>query len=112
MAKITNEQKLDALKAWLKENNIAFIENYESRFGITMDLKLPDLMIAVFLSDDKDREEEIYNLGKERHKMRFTYKPFFIRESETKEFILEKIQNCCFERMVWLQRRFEKANNK
>jgi hypothetical protein len=111
MAKITNEQKLEALKAWLKENNIAFVENHESRFGMTIDIKIPNLAIAIFLSDgNKEKEDAIYNAKSGHMKLYHVYKPFFIRESETKEFILEKIQNCCFERMVWLQKRFEKNN--
>lgn len=125
MAKFTNEQKLEALKEWLKENNIEYIENHKSNFGVTIDVKIPSLMIAVFLSDgDKEKEQTIYNArndkwsqfgtftGKGGWKLHYVYKPFFIRESETKKFVLEKISNCCFERMVELQKRFEKKNNK
>lgn len=120
---MTNKEKLEALKAFLKENNVKFIEDYRSNFGVTMDLKLPDLMIAVFMSDgDKEKEHSIYNArndkwsqfgtftGKGGWKLHYVYKPFFIRESETKAFVLEKIQNCCFERMVRMQKQFEKKN--
>ena len=117
MAKMTNEQKLEALKGWLKENNIGFIENYKSNFGVTMDLKIPSLMIAVFLSKTEKRsewEESIYHakLKKGRTELHWKYRPFFIRESETKAFVLEKIQNCCFECMVKMQRKFEKEQKK
>lgn len=109
---MTNEEKLEALKAFLKENNVRFVENHVSKFGVTMDLKLPDLMIAVFLSDDKIFEEDVYNVGIGKHKMRFVYKPFFIRESESLDFIIEKMQNCIVERMVLMQKRWEKKNGK
>ena len=109
MAKITNEQKLEALKSWLTENNIEYVENHESRFGVKIDVKIPNLKIAVFLSDgDKKKENAIYNSVSGRWKLYHVYKPFFVRETETKAFVLEKIQNCCFDRMVWLQKQFEK----
>lgn len=107
---MSNEVKLEALKAFLKANNVRYIENHQSNFGVTIDLKLPDLMIAVFMSDSKEREEEIYNIGNNKCKMRYFYKLFFIRESESQEFIYEKMQNCIVERMMLLQRRFEKNN--
>ena len=99
MAKISNEQKLEAVKDWLRENNIKFEENHETNNGLMFDVWVPSLMIAVHLGDDDDK---FY---------RKTYrwcKPFFIRESETKAFVLEKIQNCCYDRMMWLQKKFEK----
>ena len=113
MAKVTNEKKLEAVKGWLRDNNIEFIEDYYSGFGVRMAVKIPSLMIAIFLSDgDKINESKIYFAGRKGHRLCFKYKPFFIRESETKAFELEKIRNCCFDRMVWMQRRFEKEQNK
>ena len=114
---MTNEEKLEALKAFLSENNVRFIENYKSKYGVVMDLKLPDLMIAVFLSYGEKRcefEETIYNTGEGngKYKLRYVYKPFFIRESESVEFIIKKMQNCIVERMVLMQKRWEKKNSK
>lgn len=109
---MTNKEKLEALKAFLKENNVRFIENHVSNYGVTIDLKLPDLMIAVFVSNGKEHEELIYNTRSGRFKMRFVYRMFFIRESESEDFIIEKMQNCIVERMILMQRRFEKKNNK
>lgn len=109
---MSNEEKLESLKAFLKANNVKFIENHKSNFGVTIDLKLPDLMIAVFVIDSKAREEEIFNLGNGKSKMRYFYKLFFIRKSESQEFIYEKMQNCIIDRMMLMQRRFEKANKK
>lgn len=109
---MTNKKKLEALKAFLTENNVRFIENYQSKFGVTMDLKLPDLMIAVFLSEGKDKDEEIYNTQAGKWKMRFFYKPFFIRDSDAKKFVLEKMQSCIVDRMVAMQKRWEKKSKK
>lgn len=109
---MSNKEKLESLKAFLKANNVKFIENHKSKFGVTIDLKLPDLMIAVFVIDSKVREEEIFNLGSGKCKMRYFYKLFFIRESESQEFIYEKMQNCIVDRMILMQRRFEKSNKK
>ena len=113
MKQQTSKQKMDALKAFLKENNVKFLENYHSNFGVTMDIMIPELKIAVFVShDDKKREDAIYNSGSCHHKMRWIYKPFFVRDSESAEFILEKMQNCIVDRMVWLQKCWEKRNRK
>lgn len=114
MPKVSNEKKLEAVKEWLRENNIEFIENYESGFKVTMDLKIPSLMIAVFLSnDDRNREEYIYwKRGKYKQRFHWKYGLLFIRESETKEFVLEKLQNCCYRRMLRLQREWQAAKER
>lgn len=101
---MTNEEKLEGLKAFLTENGIKFIENYKSGLHVLMDLKLPDYMIAVHLSDDKD--DEFY------HRTFRQYKPFFIRESETPDFIIEKMQNCITDIMVKRQKIYEKKQKK
>lgn len=108
-----NKKKLEALKAFLKENNVKFVENYASRFGVTMDLKLPNLYIAVFLSNDnKEEDNQKYYANTGKQKLYRVYKPFFIRKSESQEFVIEKMQNCIFDQMMKLQKRFENANNK
>lgn len=104
MKEITNDEKVAALKKWLKENNVEFKENYKTKAGVEIDLWLPKLFIAVHVGDDP--ESKFY---------RNTFmwcKPFFVRESESKEFVLEKIQNCCYDQMMWLQKRFERNNKK
>ena len=109
MPRISNQKKLEAVKQWLSENGINYIENHKSGFGVTIDLKIPSLMIAVFLSDGNlGKETEIFNARKKFWPLHWTYQPFFIRESETKEFVIEKIQNCCYNRMVYMQRKWEK----
>lgn len=103
MAKMTNEQKLEAMKEWLRENNVEFSEDIE-RKGVHIDLWIPKLFIAVHVGDDP--ESTFYR------KTFMWCKPFFIRESETKAFVLEKLQNCCFDQMLFLQRRWQNTQIK
>ena len=112
MAKISNEEKLKAIKDFLRENNVDFVENYHSKnYNLDMELCIKNLMIAVFLSDDdKEYEESIYTKRTKNNKRPFytMYNPFFIRKSETKKFVLEKMQNCIVKRMMILQKRWQK----
>ena len=104
MKEVTNEQKLEAVKSWLSENNIAFKENHVTRAGLQMSLWVPKLFIAIHVGDDPD--SVFYKK---------TYKwchPFYIRSSETQDFVLEKLQNCCYEQMLFLQKKWERKNAK
>ena len=102
MAKLTNEQKLEAVKSWLKKNNVDFKENRVTKQGLKIDLWLPKLFIAIHLGADDTFYQKTFKWCK----------PFFIRDEETKEFVLEKIQNCCYDQMMYMQKKFEKQNNK
>lgn len=112
MPKITNEEKLKALRNFLNKNKIPFINNYHSKtFNVDMAIKVKKLRIAVFLSDgDKDYEMSLIFApsGYNGSPLRNTYNPFFIRKSDTKKFVLEKMQNCIAKRMMMLQRRWQK----
>jgi hypothetical protein len=89
---MTNRDKLEAIKAFLRENNLNFEENHFSKSRkINIDLVVYPYRIAIHFSDDKDRE--FFNKTK-RH-----YHPFFIRDIESEEFVLEKMQNCIIEEM-------------
>ena len=102
---MTNEEKLEKLKEWLKDNNVPFKENYESRSqGIRFDLRVEKLLIAVIISSERDNE--IF------HRIKRTYAPFFIRESESPEFIIEKMQNCIVDRMLKQQKALENEAKK
>ena len=97
---MTNKEKLEALKQWLTENKVKFEENHYSKTkSITFDLLIAAHRIVVHLSDEKD--QAFYK------KVRKYYKPFFIREGETVEFIIEKMQNCIADQMVQAQKQFE-----
>ena len=123
MPKISNLKKLEALKDFLTENNIPFIENHYSKlYGLDIPVKITGLRIAVFLSDgNKNVENAIYN-KENRNKDEVliplfkTYKPFFIRTTDSKAFVIEKMQNCLRDRMLSMQKKWlkkqMKANNK
>ena len=82
---MNNEQKLELLKQWLQENGFNYKENYESHScGVTIPLRVIQPRIAVYVGHDN----AFY------HKVKKAYNPFFIREEETMDFILEKMQNC------------------
>ena len=110
----TKEQKLEALKAFLKENNIPFEENYYSKsFDVTIVLRVINLRIAVFFSEGLEKDTElIHKKNKYGVSLNWVYNPFFIRENETEEFTLEKMQNCAFDRMVKMQEAWQKNQNK
>lgn len=114
MAKLTQEKKLEVLKDWLRENNLPFIENHESNYGVMMDVKIPSLMIAIFVSNgDEEWEYERFAATTDRkHWLHQTYAPFFIRPTDTKAFTLEKIQNCCRDRMIWMQQKYMREMDK
>ena len=78
-----------------------------------MALKVRKVRIAVFLSNgDKEEEKKIVNTPSvlEGMPLNHMYNPFFIRESDTMDFVIEKMQNCLFTRMMQLQKRWEKKN--
>ena len=112
MAKISNEEKLKALRNFLNENKIPFINNYHSKtFNVDMAIKVKKLRIAVFISNDDKEFEDSMVFAKSSYSgapLRNVYNPFFIRKSDTKKFVLEKMQNCIVKRMMMLQRKWQK----
>jgi hypothetical protein len=102
---MTNQEKLEKLKEWLRGNDIPFDENYTSKSrGVTFDLRVKKPLIGVCISSERDRE--IFD------KVKRVYAPFFIRESETAEFVIEKMQNCIVNKMMQAQRELEKKNKR
>ena len=112
MAKISNEEKLKALRHFLNENKIPFINDYHSKtFNVDMVIKVKRLRIAVFISNDDKEFEDRMVFAKSNYSgapLRNVYNPFFIRKSDTKKFVLEKMQNCIVKRMMILQKRWQK----
>ena len=97
---MTNLEKLDALKAFLRENALDFIENKTIKSGITIDLLVLKYNVAVHLSDEHD--QRFFK------RTRNNYHPFYIRESETVEFIIEKMQNCLTTVMVDMHKSYQR----
>lgn len=95
---MTNKEKLEALKAFLRENNLEYEENFKSKF-CNVDLMVTKHNVAVHLSDQNDQ--------KFFKQCRHFYHPFFIRDNESIEFIIEKMQNCIIDRMQKQQKKLE-----
>ena len=98
MAKVSNEKKLEAVKDWLRENNIKYLEAHDLNKSLKADMWIPSLMIAVHVGEDDGFYKKTYRWCK----------PFFIRDNETLKFVIEKIQNCCYDQIIKMQRKFEK----
>lgn len=99
---MTNKEKLEVLKAFLNENGIPFKENV-MRKGQMFDLLIGQYLICVRLSDEND--QRFYEVVK------YFYHPLFIRENETPEFVIEKMQNLIIDIMKKQQNRFLKKKN-
>lgn len=103
MPKITNEQKLQVIKDFLTKNGIAFTENHVSKWcGVTIPLAVTKHRVAVRIGDD----DEFY------HKTKGKYFPIFIRDTDTKAKVLEKIQNTIIKSMVTNQKKLNKQAKK
>lgn len=98
---MSNREKLEVLKTFLKENNIPFKENV-TRKGQRLDLFIGKYLICVRLSDEND--QKFYEV------IKYFYRPFFIRESETAEFVVEKMQNLIIDIMKKRQKKTMKKN--
>lgn len=104
MARVSNEKKLEAVKGWLKENNVKYVEEHVTKAGLKIDLWLPSLFIAIHVGEDGT--DFFYK------KTCKWCKPFFIRESETQAFVLEKIQNCAYDQMLYMQKKWQAEQKK
>lgn len=102
MPKISNEQKMEAIKDFLVENDIPFEENHTSkRCGLTIPLAVMKHRIAIRVGDSQD----FYLATKGK------YYPIFIRDEDTKAKALEKIQNTIIKSMTRLQYYLDKKKN-
>lgn len=101
---MTKKEKFEHLKEFLQEQKISFLENCKTRLGVIMDLEVVKFRIAVHVSDETD--DDFFKNTRRR------YKPFFIREEESMEFIIEKMQNCICDVMMQRQKNFERKNAK
>lgn len=83
---MTNGQKLDELRVWLHDHNIGYNEAYNLD-GVECDLWISLYRVAVIA--DGSKADEVYPKLTENH-----VRAFFIREGETKNFVVEKMRNC------------------
>lgn len=80
---MSNEKKLEALKDWLTEHGYPFTENYNIKNHVA-DLFVTKPNVAVKIGDDDAFFKRVKHFAS----------PFFIRDNESVEFILEKMENC------------------
>lgn len=81
---MTNKEKLEFLKTWLKEHNIPFQCDVAYKAGrVTIPLWIPRYRVAVRILDD-----DHWFLALRR----FVY-PVFIRDEDTADFVLTKVSN-------------------
>ena len=113
---MTNQDKLEGLKKFLQENGLEYIEQYRSsKYNLTMDLLVKKLRIAVFISDgDPEHEKSLVYATKQngRYWLTKVYNPFFIRDSDSMEFVIEKMQNTIIKRMMQAQKRWQKEQRR
>jgi len=101
---MTREQKekMDVIINFLRENQIASYLGYKGGIKVNPDLYIPKHKIMVKISEGKEKDDIFF------HKVKYKYHPLFIREAETKEFVLEKMQNLIIDLMKQKQKRYEK----
>lgn len=108
---MTNEEKLESVKAFLNENKLKFFTNFVSRrTGRHPEVYVPLHRIMVKISEGTEKDTEFFKA------VRFKYHPLFIRETETEEFVLEKMKNLIVDCMTKghriHQKYYDKKQNK
>lgn len=77
-------EKIEVLKSWLTENKVKYQEDVvHAGKGIHIDLYLPKYLIAVHIGDDSDFFQKVKNF----------LHPVFVREQDSAEFLIKKVQN-------------------
>jgi len=98
-----NEQKLKKLRQFLAKNNVRYCENfYNSRYGIVADLAVPSLYIVVNVTKGKDEDDMYFQ------QVKYLYRPLFIRDEDTVDFVIEKMTNLLVETMNRSQKAYVK----
>lgn len=88
---MTQQEKLQAIRQWLKDNEIKYTRKFRVKTNdggiVIADIQIFDSFISIHVSKGKEDEEDFFK------KVSKIFHPVFIREEETVEFIIEKIQN-------------------
>ncbi len=85
---MTGEEKLTALHLWLKENKIFHKKDVKfENCAFVYDLFIFDYYISVRISTIEEEDRKFY---KEANRHSF---PVFIRETDSPEFVIEKVKN-------------------
>lgn len=86
---MTQQEKLQSLIAWLNRHHIEWHypkDGHTYPEGTGLAISKPHIHVIICTPD---KENESFLASKERHA-----KAFFIRETETPEFVIEKMRNC------------------
>ncbi len=89
---MNNERKVEQLKKWLDENKIPWSNKVVKDDDTHSDIRLTKVDVNVRIERNDKTDQEFYKRYQHRH-------PVFIRESETIEFIIEKVQNSIIDAM-------------
>jgi len=94
---MNNKTKLGRVKKFLADNHIQYIEKKEHEWGRS-DLFLPKFKINIKCQGEDDKE--FYMRYRED---RF---PIFVRDEDTPDFVLEKVQNTIIKVMKMQQEKY------
>lgn len=89
---MTNEEKRRYIEKWLASQHIGYVRRYKHQWGKS-DTFLPRYRVYIKIAGDDD--EEFFC----KHRVF----PVFIRDEETAEFILEKVQSSIIKSMTTRQ---------
>ena len=101
---MTNEEKLEKLKEFLKENGLVFYEEFRlgKKIGVTADLYIPRHRIVVKIARKTEEDDKFF------HATKRYWRPFFIREEESVDFVIEKMYNLIIKIMKIKQKLYDK----
>lgn len=104
---MTNEQKIkiSTLEHFFTTNGISFYRNFKNKKrNVTAELYVPQHRILVKVSEGAEKDNVFFKA------VRFGFHPLFIRDAETKEFVLEKMQNLLIDLMKQQQKNYTRKN--
>jgi len=104
---MTNEQKtkLKVLTDFLKTERIYYCREYVNKSrNVVADVYIPANRIAIKVSQGKEKDDEFYK------KVKYIWHPLFIRDNESEDFVLEKLQNLIIDIMKQSQKNYIKKN--
>lgn len=102
-----NEQKtkLNMLERFLTTNGISYYRDFISKKrDIKAELYIPQHRILVKVSEGEEKDNIFYKAVK------YGFHPLFVRDTETKDFVLEKMQNLLIDLMKQSQKNYIKKN--
>ena len=106
---MTNKEKLISIKNFLAQNKIWYDRKFVCPItSVEPSLFLPrfQIIVQVIGKDNEKEQQEFYK------KVSRLYRPLFIREHETVEFVLEKLQNLIIQCLNNLQKNQIKKEHK